>query len=216
MNGIEKITDKITADAAAESEALISQAQKEADDIVASAEKRAETVRRNYAERISARRAELSARSEASAETELRNAALKARSELVDEVFAEALAKLRRLPDGQYYELLEKLYLRACKARLAEVTSEFADEDEAGVEKYTLAMNSRDAKAFGEHLISTFPAIDGKPVVLSEDPCDLDGGFILSWGNVAVNCTLSELVSSAKPELELDVCRILYPIKDQQ
>ena len=215
MNGIEKIIARIAEDAAQECERILAEARAQADEIVAAGRNRAATVEGSYGEKIEAGRELMLSRTASSADAEKRAAALKARSELVSEVFDVAAERVKTLPEDKYFALLEKLYRKVCAAREADCTSDNANDDPEEFDNYLLSLNAAESARYGVDLLAVVPEVAGKPVVLSDTPCDIDGGFIFTWGNVSVNCSISKIIDAARETMELDVYRILFPQKDQ-
>ena len=214
-NGIEKITEKILADARKYADAKIAAANAEAEDIIASAQMRAESISDSYRRRISAIDAESKARAASAEEFEMRNAGLAVRAEMIGRVFSAAHDRLLAMPDDRYLGFLEKLLSGAMKEREnseSAKTETLDDYDE--FDKYELLLNARDRERFGEKLTEFACKASGdKPVVLSGEVADIDGGFLLRWGAVDLNCSFSQLVSRAREDMERDVCEILYPLK---
>ncbi len=221
INGLERITDKILAEARAE-----------ADRITAAAEAEAEKIRCDYAARADAIRASLSdaaqregndliARAKAEATNRKRDRMLAVRSRMVDESFEIAERSLRTMETEKYTELLTGL--------LAAALLEEAETEEAGraldgeaVElptRYEVLLSSRDRDAIGEELIRRATQrlstkVDAERLsrlALSEETAAINGGFILRAGDVELNCSFALLFAELRERLEGEVTRALFP-----
>ena len=218
MNGIEKITEKILGDAYVAAAETLNAADSEAGDLIAAAESRADAIRRTYDSRCADLNAELSSRAESVSESEFRNAELIARAKLVDRVFNEAKERLLSLDEKGYYTFLSKL-LKNVAAERAEADKAIAagNDEYDDFDGYELQLNPADRARFGDKLIDSLKGkIGKKPISVSDKDCDIDGGFILRWGQVDVNCSISRLIEGARDAHERDVCAILYPTKDEK
>jgi len=218
MNGIERITEKIVSDAKAEAQALLDAAYAEFDDTISSANARAGAVAAAYGERLEKQRADAAARADSAGDLEKRNASLAARANLVERAFNEAHKRVLELPENEYYAFLETLLAKTAKERAAEDLSHESGNDEYDeFDKYELLMNEKDRTAFGERLVGSLSGkIGKKELVLSEETVEIDGGFILKWSRVDLNCSVSQLIRAARDRLEREVCAILYPQKDNE
>lgn len=227
MNGIEKITDKIQQDAAAElarleletaekihaigTEAQV-QADKESADILARGRRAAD-------ERLE--------RLKSAAQMETRKLALAAKQEVVGEAFDLALEKLCALPEQEYIALLTRLAVEASttgKERLV-----FSVRDRARVGKQVVvaaneALVSQVAPELPESLTeSKVGAFLGKVVnsaaaqitgtgllTLAQETREIRGGFIMVDEDVEINCAFETLVRLQREKLEKEVANVLF------
>ena len=193
MNGIEKITQRITSDAQAEVDRILGDAREEAARITA-----------NYREQADAEAQELDAKNErAAAEQEERliSAAqmkasrflLAAKQEMVEKAYIQALDKLCAMPKEQYVDVLAKLLVEASSSGKEEAV--FSKEDREQV---------------GKAAVEKANQISGKQLRLSEETQPIRGGFILKDKNVEVNCTFETLVRLQKAETAGAVVKTLF------
>ena len=223
MTGLSKITDKILAEARAY-----------ADEKLASADERCAEIEAEYAEKENKLRQQISedARREAadivqkakSGEAMMRrNTVLEAKGALVDEAFDIAKKQLLELPDERYLELLVMLLTATVKEQAeAEAASlELYGEDDAPkAERYEVILNARDKARCGEKLIEqtverigTTHADIVSRMVLAENTANIDGGLIMRFGDMEINCSVKTLFEQIRPELEAQVSRKLFPEK---
>ncbi len=194
MKGTEKIIAHIQADASAQADAILAQAEEKCAAIRAEYEQQAKQA---YTERIRAGVKENQDRldsMERLARMEGRKAVLALKQDMVRESFDLAVDKLVRLPDDAYIALLAKL------AAKASVTG---DEE--------LVLNRRDRKAVGEKIVQAANALlRGGKLTLARDTGDFKGGLILRRGNIEVNCTAELLVDLCREEMAAELAGVLY------
>ena len=193
MNGIERITARIEADAQGEIDALLASAQAEAAEIEQDYQRRAEALRAQLLERSEKAALEREERLISAAKMEGRKALLAARQDLVEQAFLAAQAKLCLLPHNEAIEVLAKLMVRASASGQEEVIFSQADRERIG------AAAVEKANAAGKHLR------------LAEETRSIRGGFILREGRVEINCAFETLVRLEKSRSAAAVAKLLFP-----
>ena len=106
MSGAEKIQAKILEEARLLAEANIKRAKEEAAGMIKDASKEAEAKKNQIIKKAENEAADIKKRIISVAELESRKQKLKAKQEVVDEVFELALKKLNNLPDVEYQSIL--------------------------------------------------------------------------------------------------------------
>lgn len=217
MNGIEKITEKILADARADAQAVTDAARVDADDIRRASSVRVDAIRRSYEIRVEELRRDLASRAESASAAERRNASLNARARLIDRAFDEARERILLLGEDEYYAFLEGLLGKVIEERTkCDAQNEAGTDEYDEFDAYELSLNTKDLKKYGKRLIDAFKGKAGsKKLVLSDQPCQIDGGFMLRWGQVDMNCSVSGLISRSRDVCERGVCEILYPRRNE-
>lgn len=129
-------------------------------------------------------------------EMETKRLLLRTKTEIVNETIEMALRHLRELPDADYFEVLTALAgTYACKGegemRLSErdlkrLPSGFADE-----------LNDMLAK-------------QGAHVRIGAQPARIDGGFLLIYGDIEVNCSFEALLDASLEEIKDALSRELF------
>lgn len=196
MNGIDKIIQRIEADA-----------QAEIDRILNAAKDQAEGIAELYQGRADAEAAELKARNEkaaaeredrlvSSAQMEVRKTALAAKQQMLEKAYALALDKLCSMPDAQYIETVAELLVQAAPKGTGKVI--FAPEEQARIGAAAVALAN-------EKL--------GGQLTVAEETRPIRGGFILADDKVEVNCSFDTLVRLQKNETAGAVAKILFPEK---
>lgn len=194
MNGLEKITQRITGDAREKAAELEAQAKAQAAEIVAGYQERADALLAEERAKAEAAAAQITQRAEAAGALEGRKWVLASKQQLVEDTFALALDKLCALPKEEYTALLAKLLAQAGE-RDGEVIFNQADRAQVGKAAVTAANE----------------AIKGGRLTLSEETRDIKGGFILKCGPVELNCALETLVEQEKEAMSVSVANHLFP-----
>jgi len=187
MAGIDNITNEILQEAKDKAAAVIAEAKK-------SAEKELENARLEGG-KLAAKAKEKAEKDAAAYGTRInsqigmrkRGAVLSARQEIIGEVIENAAKQLRSLSDSDYFKMLTALIgkhigsgsgeLLLGKKDLARLPAGFAD-----------AVAELGKKA-------------GGALKLSEESAEIDDGFILRYGGIDENCTLSALFAEKHDEL---------------
>ena len=133
MNGIEKITQRISADAQAEIDRVLGEARAEAEKIAARYKAQADAEAADLDAKNKKAAAEREERLAGTAQMEARKAALAAKQEMVERAYDLALKKLCSLPGEKYTEVLAALLVQASSTGKEEVI--FSDKDRRKVGK---------------------------------------------------------------------------------
>ena len=155
----------------------------------------AEQIRRKTAEAYAAK-AEAALHAAASAaELETRNRLLRERRRILDETLKKTVGYLQGLPDAAYFEAL--LPLAARSAQAGEGLLLFGAGD--------LKRLPADFEARLNRSLET-----GKKLTVSPEAAPIDGGFLLKYDDIEMNCSFSALLDARREELEDRVNRILF------
>lgn len=195
MNGIEKITDRISTEARAEAARVLEEAQGQAARITAKYQAQADAESEELASRNRKAAAEREERLVSMAQMESRKTALAAKQEMVEQAYALALEQLRAMPEEQYVEVLAGLLAQASSTGKEEVILSPADRDKVG--KAAVDRANRQ--------------LSGGALKLAKETRPIRGGFILKDANVEVNCTFDTLVRLQKAETAGTVAKKLFP-----
>lgn len=194
MKGTEKLIAHIKADADAQVDAILAQAEQQCAGIRADFDKQAAAL---YAERLRAGVKETQDQvdgAERIARMEGRKEMLAAKQDMVSRSFRKAQEQIVSLPADKYVAFLAKL------AAEASVTGE-----------EEIVLNARDRKAIGEKLVKAANARLGNgKLTLSDATGDFAGGLILRRGSIEANCTVELLVELSQSELSAKVAEILF------
>ena len=193
MRGTDKIIAHIQADAKAQADAIIAQAEQQCAGIREAYEGKAKEA---YAEKIRAgvKVCEDLAESKSRiAQMESKKSLLALKQELVSSAFDKAQTKLLALPKEQYLDFLTGLAVKAAPDGNGE-----------------LVLNASDKAAYGSELVRAANARLTGQLKLSDETGDFAGGLIVKNGPVAVNNTLELLIDLCRSEMAADVAKVLF------
>ena len=198
MNGIEKVTARIQAEADAANVAALNTAQQQAEEIL-------DEYRQAAGEEF-ARLMEEAEKAAASQKEQLISAArleagkqlLITKQQQLQLAFDKAAEKLRAMPEDSYAELLTRLVVSASRTG-----------------KESILLNAADREKYGEQVTADANrALKAKhrpaKLTLADDVRDIDGGAVLKEGNIEVNCSLASLIETKREELSVETARILF------
>lgn len=220
MQNLDKITDKIMAEAQHRADGILAEANAAAERITGEADERALTVlagAKNRAEREALAAAQ---RAYSSADMKGREIMLATKVGLINKVFREARRQLLELEDGDYCVFVAHLLADAAAERIETVErlrAEYGDEENdcldfevlfaEGDRETRAPLIIKTAKAF---LRKKSAALGKTPFKISEESADIDGGVILRYGDIETNCSVDTVIAAAREKLEGRVAEILF------
>lgn len=198
MNGIEKITQRIAAEAEAECGRITAEAEQRCAAIQAEYDAKAAQVYESAMAKGKQEIEQLSIREEGTLRMDAKKELLLLKQELVREAFSRAKEKLLALPREEYVGFAAKLAAAAASTGTEEII-----------------LSGKDAGALGAELTAkanTLLQAMGKTgeLKLSAETRELDGGLILKSGSVETNCTLDTLLEQVRNASEFEVTEILF------
>ena len=190
MSGLDKIIDHITHDAADEAEKIVSAAKGEAEKILTAGKNdvlnRVQSIEKQSGLDV----ASALKRIQSASQLQEKRILLQAKQDLIGSVFAKAVARLKNLDDEQYSSVLSKMISRY-----------------ASGEKGTVILSEKDLKRITPEFKA---ACEKAHLVISEKAGDIDGGFILSYGDIEENCSFDVLVNSSREVLQDKIGKLLF------
>lgn len=219
MTGLEKILERIEGEARERASAILQRSDEEctalAKDYAARAEQTRDRLEKEGLAAIEATVGAARAQSEKT-HTEILQSTRRA---LLDEAFARAKKELCDNDFGKYRELLVALLVSALleQHRAEQQSIAFGDEVEE-FERFEVLLNASDRERFGTQIVADarrtverrIGAQKAAKLMLGEQSADIDGGLILRFGDVELNCTLGVLMSDIRRDLEGRVSEILF------
>ena len=198
MNGIDRISRRLVADAEARIAVLNAETAEKCEAILNEYRGKAKAA---YDARMQEGDAEREIRMQrlgSTAEMEAKKAILAFKQEMIGQVFDNAVEKLVSMPKEQYVQFLAALAAKAA---------------ERGTEE--LIFNARDAAAVGRETVKAANALlkaNGLPagLTLSEETREIPGGVIVRQGNIETNCAADTLIRMSRSELAPQVAEILF------
>lgn len=196
MSGLENMKKQILDEANHSAEEKLAEAKARADEMIqtAEAEADAEVLKISQKAEVSVQTHE--ERIKSSCEMQRKKALLQAKQEVIGEVLAQAYEKVLNLDDAAYFAMIRKLL--ASYAQPA-----------AGVIYFSGRDLKRMPAGFEEEIQNTAEN-NGGSLVLSQEPKDMTGGFILVYGGIEENCTMKAIFDSRRDELSDHVHGLLF------
>ena len=193
MKGLDKIIERIRADAAAEIDAIRAEGEAKAAEMTAGYAAQAEEASRTEAEKTRLAAQALAERGNRADAMDQSKALLAAKQECIDEAFDLAAKKLRQLPREDYIAVLAALAAAA------------------GVGDEELILSAADAAAIGKQVVEKANAAKcGAAFTLSTETRELEGGLILKRGDVEVNCAFATQLRLLRQTMAAEVAAILF------
>lgn len=219
MTGLEKIIHRIREDARERATAILESAGKDCEAVATEYAQRADRIRRESAQHTLQEGEELISRTRSAAAMTRRNILLEARAQVLDEAFEAARGEICDTDYGKYRELLVALLSCALLEQVKSEKESLALGDEiTPVEYYEVALNATDLPRFGKSVMEGVRRVAERRIGtermaklrLCETPAEIDGGLILRYGSVEVNCSLTALLAGMRQELEERVLAVLF------
>lgn len=219
MNNLEKITEKILADARAKAAATLERARRECDAIEAEADARAGDVIASARARAVREAAAAEERADSAADMKKREILLAAKVGILQKTFSEAEEYLYGLPEEEYIAFLGHLLADAALERIETVRQlreVYGDAEEYSLDfEVLLCEKDREigpavVKAAKQFLRKKSAALGKTEFTLSEEAAEIRGGLILRYGDIASNCSVETVIADVRARLEPEVAKLLF------
>ncbi|BCJ94777.1 hypothetical protein acsn021_23460 [Anaerocolumna cellulosilytica] len=197
MTGLEKILKHIEEDAVSAADKIVAEANIKAAEILAEAQTEGEKRCAEIAERSKLEVQSCLSRAESAARLHEKKLILSTKQEIIGDVIAKAKESLIKLPDKEYFNILLKMVQKHALAQTGQIL--FSPDDK-----------KRLPNDFSQAIEDCLKGVDGAALSLSEDTRNVNGGFVLVYGEVEINCSFDALFASAREDLQDKVCQILF------
>lgn len=198
MAGAEKIRERILEEARKQAEANIQEAKKEAEKIIHSSEEEARKKQKQIIDRAFKEAAERKKRLIAVAELEGRKEKLKAKQDMIEEVFTKTIERLNSLSDEEYENILVDMIINSVRSGDEEIILSEKDRNRLSY-KFVENINNRLREK----------GLKGN-IALSNQTRNINGGFILKKGDVEINNSFDAIIKMKRDELEEIVVAELF------
>ena len=185
------IVEKIIADANAEAQAIIADAERKADGTVSAANERAERRKQGEAAAAQKRAESILEGKAATARLDSAKILLGEKRAVIDEVYARALSGLINLGKGESLHLLGRLL------------EEFAEEGD----EVLFAQNFKYAEE-----ASKLDVVKEKKLKVSAKRADIDGGIMLVGKNSDKNLSYSALLAADREEHQAEIAAKIFSV----
>ena len=199
MAGAEKILEKIQGDARQQAAEIKREAEEKAAAIISAAEDEAAKSKEKILKKAKETAEEHRRRIRIITQLEGRKAVLQAKEDMLEEVFAASLQKLRELDAEAYRKLLRPMLLAAITTGDEEII--ISPEDKERITPEFIESINQEIKDKKK----------GKGLTLSRETRPLNGGFVLRSGHIEINNSFAALLRQHREELEPAAADILFP-----
>lgn len=196
MTGLDKIVEQILQEAKTSADKILSDANAQSDAILTQARKDADKINKASEEKISDFKTSGQSRAKSSSDLKKRQAILKAKQEIINNIIDKAYNKLLELPDDKYFEMIEKCLEKSVQARAGEIY--FSAKD---AERLPGDMVGR---------IDKIAAAKGGSLVISKETKNIDSGFVLVYGGIEENCSFKAIFNADREKLADKVNTFLF------
>jgi V/A-type H+-transporting ATPase subunit E len=183
-------------DANSQSEEILENANKKADEIIAQAQAEADKIKSQSDEKIALEKNNGEIRAKSSADLKKRQAILKAKQEIINNVIDKAYGKILAMKADEYFAMLEKIIEKSAQAKAGEIR--FSAKD-AG----------RLPQGFDKR-VADIASKCGGSLKVSDTTVDIDGGFVLIYGGIEENCSIKAMFNADREGLADKVNNILF------
>jgi V/A-type H+-transporting ATPase subunit E len=187
-----QITEKIKRDASEEAAKILERSREQEAAIKRETEAEVKRLEEHARERFSKERPEIFRRREIVAKLDVNKIHLGSQRRLIREVFELGLERLGKLDKAQYV------------AFCGHLLKEGVDSGDEVIEF------SNGEKYLDMAWVDAFNKANGTHLTVSKNRGDFSGGFVLSKGRIAINCTWEMLVQVASENLENEVVSRLF------
>lgn len=195
MTGLDKILADIQAEAQAEAESAIRQAENDAADILANAQADTDAACARILAEAQRQVDGIERAGASAAELRRRRAVLEAKQAILSQIMDSALETLHALPDADYFALLVRLAAAGAELRPGE-----------------LLLSARDLArlpdGFEQAVRDALP--QGAALTVSGEARPIDGGFILKYGDVEQNCSFRAIFNARHEEMTDKARAVLF------
>ena len=199
MSGIDKIIAQIEEDTKAVCDEMIAKADSKAKIILTEAEAETERVKKDCEQSCADRVADIKKRSDSAADLEEKKILLSAKQSIISDMLGKGLERVKNLPPEEYFELILRMI------------SKYSLPQEG-----VICFGRRDLEMINKSLLSELSllvrineAANGS-LILSDDPADIDAGFILKYGGIEENCSFDAIFRSLDEELQDKAGKLLF------
>jgi vacuolar-type H+-ATPase subunit E/Vma4 len=228
VNGLERMTQQILADARAQADAILGAAREECAKIAVESEAEADRIRKRLSQEAETQAAALIAETKSSAAARKNELLLTRQGALVDRVFAHTLEETLTMERGKYAELLGGILAAAvyefCRTDAENLTlyGENGEEDEDDRDAaFEVMLNKKDRDTVGEDALTAarrrlsgkVPEEALKAMTLSHKTVQIQGGVVLCRGPVEYNCSFEILFAGLRRDLEHEVSEALFAFR---
>ena len=175
MTGLDRIVEKIIAEAQKNCDDILSKASAEVKEIISEARARAKEESDKIISEAHKTAVRKQAVSKSTAESITRNRYLEIRNAILNDIISAAYLEIEKFSDEEYFSMLRKLCIK--NAQSGECEMHLSGYDMGRLpDDFEMSINSEIYEKGAVHI--------------SNVPADIENGFVLSYGDIEINCTL--------------------------
>ena len=219
MTGLEKITERIMAEGRERARVTLQQAEEECTRIATDYAERIETLRRDYAERGVTECEALVEQAKVDAVAMHEQIVEDAKNAVLAAVVEGAKNKLCASREGKYRELLVAL-LSSALIEQDRIERERAEKGEnmPMIPRIDVLMNSADHDILGTDVVDgarrlvsrRIGADKAARIVLAQERIGIDGGLVLRYGDIMVDCSIDSLLARICEQMKGELEEVLF------
>jgi len=193
MTGLDKILAQINSDTERTCEDIKNRSIQQCKDVINSATIEAKNIAQKAAENAENIKEDIILRAQSAAELQKSSVMLSAKQQIIARALDNALGYLIDLPQEKYFSLLYDMIEKYSEALDGEIH-----------------LSSRDLKRLPVDFLKNINTRSKGNLSLSQKPADIDGGFVLVYGGVDINCGFSALFAAETEHFSDEISRILF------
>lgn len=182
MGGLDNIIEEILRDAQNEADSILEAANKEAAETRIQCEKDKQVLIDEKKIETQNECMKLSSLLELSAEAEARQIVLAAKTEIINEIFEDIKSDLKK--SDEYFDMLLNFL-------------KISSEDGDGV----MYLSKQDLDRLPADFLEKAKRVAKGNIEISPDAIDIDGGFIIKYGKIDINCSIDAIFEDKKNKI---------------
>lgn len=194
MAGLDKIIERIQKNSEINCDSILNDAQKQAEELRAASEAKSKADVEKIAAETDRKSKEIIDSAHSGSELEEKKEILSAKVEIIDSVIDQVAQTLKDLPDDKYFDAIYKLAGKYARPEEGVMYLSPKDLDRLPAD-FEKTLNSK---------------LEQGSIKVSKDPRDLDGGFVLSYGGIEINCSFAALIKESEDDIKDELSRILF------
>lgn len=194
MAGLDKIIERIQKNSEINCDSILNDAQKQAEELRAASEVKSKADVEKIAAETDRKSKEIIDSAHSGSELEEKKEILSAKVEIIDSVIDQVAQTLKDLPDDKYFDAIYKLAGKYARPEEGVMYLSQKDLDRLPAD-FEKTLNSK---------------LEQGSIKVSKDPRDLDGGFVLSYGGIEINCSFAALIKESEDDIKDELSRILF------
>lgn len=196
MTGLDKIINQIEEEAKSSADKILEDANAQAESVLAEADAACKEIEEAAVAKALAAREDILKKSRSTAQMERKKALLSAKLEVISQIIDQARSSLYALDDKAYFELIIRMIGKFALAQKGEIRFSARDLGRlpAGFEKSVQAAAAK----------------NGGELTVSQEACEIAGGFILVYGGIEENCSFEAIFTAERESLQDKVHTLLF------